>query len=221
MRKKNLWFILSIGILCCAAMALVDGVIRPGYVIKSVIKITLFLGLPLLVALWQRELSCLGLFRIRRSAILPALGLGLGVYCVILLGFFLVRRWFDFGGIAESLTQNAGVTADNFLYISLYISFINSLLEEFFFRGFVSWNLKKLGLPKLSYLYGGILFALYHVAMLTGWFSPILFWLVMAGLSIGGFLFHWLNEKLDCIWGSWLVHMFANFAINTIGFLLL
>lgn len=40
-------------------------------------------------------------------------------------------------------------------------------------------------------------------------------------LPAGGLIFNWLNEKLGCIYGSWLTHMFANFAINTIGFLLL
>lgn len=40
-------------------------------------------------------------------------------------------------------------------------------------------------------------------------------------LAIGGMIFNWLNEKLDTIYCSWLTHMFANFAINTIGFMLL
>ena len=40
-------------------------------------------------------------------------------------------------------------------------------------------------------------------------------------LVIGGMIFNWLNEKLDTIYCSWLTHMFANFAINTIGFILL
>ena len=43
----------------------------------------------------------------------------------------------------------------------------------------------------------------------------------MVGLVIGGVIFNWLNEKLDTIYCSWLTHMFANFAINTIGFILL
>ncbi|NMO95148.1 hypothetical protein [Paenibacillus lemnae] len=35
-----------------------------------------------------------------------------------------------------------------------------------------------------------------------------------------GLLFNWLNEKNGNIYASWMVHMCANLAINTIGFML-
>lgn len=219
-RKKQLTVIL-LAIVCCAVMAFVDGWLRPGYALKSAIKIVVFLGAPLAVTVFQKELSCMGLFRPGRKGLLIAAGLGLAVYGVILGAYLIVRPFFDFSGIAVNLTANAGVNADNFLFVSLYISFINSLLEEFFFRGFLFTNLKKYGSSALAYGISAGLFALYHVAMMTGWFSPILFILVMVGLTMGGMIFNFLNERLGSIYPSWLVHMFANFAINTIGFILL
>jgi len=220
--KKHTWIpIIAIAVIACGIMALVDGVLRPSYGVKSAIKICLFLGLPLLAARADRELMCLSLLRFPKKGFLPALVLGIGVYLVILVGYFLVRPFFDFSGIADSLTANAGVTRDNFLYVSLYISFVNSFLEEFFFRGFVFTNLKQLSGRKLAYLFSAAVFSLYHVAMMVGWFSLPLYLLVMVGLAAGGVIFNWLNEKLDTIYCSWLTHMFANFAINTIGFLLL
>ena len=219
--KRSFWSVIAAAVLCCAAMALVDGVLRPGYAVKSAIKITLFLAVPLLLGLRYAPLRCLTLFRFPKRGFLTALLLGLGVYAVILGGYFLVRQWFDFSGIAESLTQNAGVTRDNFLFVSLYISFINSLLEEFFFRGFLFTNLAKHSTSRLAYCFSALAFAGYHVAMMLGWFSPVPFVLVMAGLSIGGMLFNYLNARTGTLYTSWLVQMFANFAINTIGFLLL
>ena len=139
---------------------------------------------------------------------------------MILIGYFAVKPFFDFSGIAEKLTQNAGVTADNFLFVSLYISFVNSLLEEFFFRGFVFTNLKQLRSGRFAYLFSSILFAAYHVAMMTDWFEPVAFAVVMAGLFAGGIIFDFLNEKSGTVYPSWFVHMFANFAINTVGFIL-
>ena len=50
--------------------------------------------------------------------------------------------------------------------------------------------------------------------------API-FALALAGLTVGGMIFNTMNEKLGGIYSSWLTHMFANFAINTIGFMLL
>jgi hypothetical protein len=58
------------------------------------------------------------------------------------------------------------------------------------------------------------------VGMTGGWFSIWIYILSMAGLFIGGCIFNYLNEKCESIYPSWIVHMFANFAINTVGFIL-
>ena len=220
MKREN-WALIFTSLVACGVMALVDGVIQPGYAAKSAIKIALFLGLPLLTAKFSPAISLKGLFRFQRKGFLTALLLGLGVYGVILGGYFLVRNFFDFSGIAGTLSQNAGVNRDNFLFVSLYISFVNSLLEEFFFRGFLFMNLKSTVGKAFAQGFSSILFAVYHVAMMVGWFSPWLFGLVMAGLAVGGMIFNTMNEKLGAIYPSWLTHMFANFAINTIGFMLM
>jgi hypothetical protein len=56
---------------------------------------------------------------------------------------------------------------------------------------------------------------------MIGWFNIGLFALVLVGLAAGGAIFNYLNEKHESVYTSWFVHMFANFAINTIGFILL
>jgi len=61
---------------------------------------------------------------------------------------------------------------------------------------------------------------MYHVAMMVGWFSLPVFLIIVAGLFVGGIIFNVLNEKSSTIYPSWLVHMFANFSINTVGFIL-
>ena len=221
MKKRSIMLILVVTMICCLVMALVDGVLRPGYAVKSAIKVAMFMLVPLIASRIDRGVLYLQLLRPKKKSLLPAIVLGVGIYVVILGGYFLVSPFFDFSKIAGALTTNAGVTKENFLYVSLYISFANSFLEEFFFRGFVFTNLKRLSGRKLAYIFSATAFSLYHVAMMIGWFSPALFLLVMVGLAAGGMIFNWLNEKLDTIYCSWLTHMFANFAINTIGFMLL
>ena len=221
MKKRSIMLILVVTMICCLVMALVDGVLRPGYAVKSAIKVAMFMLVPLIASRIDRGVLYLQLLRPKKKSLLPAIVLGVGIYVVILGGYFLVSHFFDFSKIAGALTTNAGVTKENFLYVSLYISFANSFLEEFFFRGFVFTNLKRLSGRKLAYIFSATAFSLYHVAMMIGWFSPALFLLVMVGLAAGGMIFNWLNEKLDTIYCSWLTHMFANFAINTIGFMLL
>ena len=94
---------------------------------------------------------------------------------------------------------------------------MNSLLEEFFFRGFIFLSLKKIIESRSAHIISAFLFSVYHIAIMSGWFSLPIFILAMAGLFAGGIIFNLLNSKFNNIYISWLVHMFANFAINTIG----
>ena len=220
MKKSTVW-VIAVTVAACAVMALVDGVWQPPYAIKSAIKILLFLGLPLFLSLTAKDIAYRELFRFQKKGFAIALGLGLGLYALILGAYFLIGGFFDFSAIVGNLSANAGVTKENFLFVSLYISFVNSLLEEFFFRGFVFTNLKRLKSRSFAHLFSAAAFSLYHVAMMIGWFSPLLFTLVMTGLVVGGMIFNYMNERLNTIYCSWLTHMFANFAINTIGFLLM
>lgn len=220
-QKRSTVLVITVAVLCCLVMALVDGVIRPGYAPKSVIKIAMFMIVPLIATRIDRSVHYITFLRPKKKGMLSATILGIGIYAVILVGFFALSPFFDFSKISGALTENAGVTKENFIYVSIYISFANSFLEEFFFRGFVFTNLKHHSGRTIAYIFSSAAFSLYHVAMMIGWFSLGLFLLVMAGLVIGGMIFNWLNEKLDTIYCSWLTHMFANFAINTIGFMLL
>ena len=221
MNRKNNYLLIGAAVFCCGIMAVVDGIIQPGYALKSATKLGLFLLVPFLVSRLGDKLRFGRLFRFRRESILPALGLGLGVYGLILGGYFLLRNRIDFSGIADSLSSGAGVNKDNFLFVSLYISFINSLLEEFFFRGFLFSNLKQSAGRAFAYGFSALMFSLYHVAMMIGWFHPAITLLLIIGLVAGGMIFNYLNEKQENICTSWLVHMCANFAINTIGFILM
>ena len=211
---------MGIILLFCTVMAVVDGVFTADYFVKSVIKLVLFLVLPLVYSAFDREMRIKELFKPKKNGICVAVILALSVYAVIFGGYMLVRNIFDFSGITNALTSNIGVTGENFIFVSLYISFVNSLLEEVFFRGFAFLTLKRIAGRKFSYIFSALVFAVYHIAMMVGWFGIGLFAIVMAGLFAGGLIFNCLNEKTETIYPSWLVHMFANFAINTIGFML-
>ena len=204
----------------CILMAIIDGMIKADYFVKSIIKFVMFLILPFIYSVFDRNINFKELFIPNKNGIKLAIFLGALVYAVILGGYFLLKDIFDFSNITGSLTKNIGVTGNNFIFVSLYISFVNSFLEEFFFRGFAFLTLKRIVGRKFAYLFSSIVFAVYHIAMMIGWFSIEVFVIVMAGLFAGGLIFNYLNEKSGTIYPSYFVHMFANFAINTIGFIL-
>ncbi len=219
-KRKEIIAIVTIISVCCAIMAVVDGIIQPEYAVKSAIKILVFLIAPVIYSLCDKELNLRKIFRWNKKGVGLTFGLAIAVYLIILGAYYVGKDIFDFSGITKSLTANIGVTGKSFVWVALYISFVNSFLEEFFFRGFAFLTIKKLISRKFAYIFSSFMFALYHVAMMIGWFSIGVYFITMAGLFVGGLLFNYLNEKNETIYNSWMVHMFANFAINTIGFIL-
>ena len=203
-------------------MCLVDGVWSPRYFYKSLIKITLFLLIPFVYFLLfpEKKTYLKRLFRPNRRDLIFAGLLGAFVFVVILGAYFLLGRFIDLETIQGALTSGVGVNAENFVYVAIYISFVNSLLEEFFFRGYAFLILKKECGRIFAYAFSALAFAVYHVGMTSGWFAILIYLLSMLGLMVGGCIFNYLNEKCESIYPSWLVHMCANFAINTIGFIL-
>ena len=204
------------------AITFIDAFVHPNYFTKIPIKILFFLVLPLLFFAKNREVfkDFKKMFVFKKSGILKALLLGIGVYAIIVGGYFFTRDIIDFSNVTSGLTEGMGITADNFIYVSLYISLMNSFLEEFFFRGFGFMTLKKYTSRKAAYAFSSALFAIYHIGMLAGMFDFQTLLLLLLGLVAGGCIFNYLNESNDSIYPSWFVHMFANFAINTVGFIL-
>lgn len=217
--KKAIFMVALIAVFCIF-MAVIDGVLKADYFVKSIIKFVLFLILPAVYALFDKEIKIKKLFIPEKKGMTLACVLCVLLYAVILGGYLLLKDVFDFSAITGTLTENIGVSGENFIFVSLYISFVNSLLEEFFFRGFSFITLKRLTGRKFAYLFSAFVFAIYHIAMMIGWFKVDVFLITLAGLFAGGLIFNYLNEKSETIYPSWLVHMFANFAINTIGFML-
>ena len=218
---KKIYIILSV-LLFALAVTFIDAVVHPPYFSKIPIKILFFLALPMVFfVFWREEWSEFkALFRFHKKGLLISLLLGIIIFGVILGGYFALRGVIDFSGVTSSLTSGMGITADNFVWVAIYISIINSFLEEFFFRGFGFITLKKYVSVKFAYFFSPVLFAVYHVGMLVGMFHPAVLALLMFGLIVGGLIFNALNDKLGNIYPSRFVHMAANFAINTIGFIL-
>ena len=207
-------------LIACVVMGIVDAVIQPGYAIKSAIKIVMFLLIPVSYGVFNKEVDIKRLIKLDKKGFVVALALGLSVYAIILGAYFAFRNIFDFSALTTSLNETTGVNKSNFVWVAFYISFVNSLLEEFFFRGFSFVTLKKLTSRRFAYIFSSLTFALYHIAMMIGWFGIPVILISLLGLFVGGVIFNRFDERSESIYLSWLVHMFANFATNTIGFIL-
>lgn len=218
--NKNAGSLCSLTILGCLVMAWVEMVWLPGYGVKSMIKMFLFLSIGVFFVKTTGENPFPRLFRLDKKKLGRCVLLGIAGYGFILGAYLLFGKYFDFSGVTISLENNLKITKETFLWVAIYISLVNSLLEEFFFRGFAFLTLRRNGTRKFAYVFSSGVFALYHISMMVGWFSPLLLALLILGLFAGGIFFNWLDEKSGTIYPSWMVHLWANLGINTVGMIL-
>jgi membrane protease YdiL (CAAX protease family) len=210
MNRKTIRILLCM-LLFCLSMALLERVIQPGYLLKSLLKITLCLGIVVF---------CGGFGTLfRKDGLLSGLILGGGIYAVILGAFLIFRGFIDLDAIAAGILGKEGISRENFLWVALYISFGNSLLEEFLFRGIAYLQLRRYVPEQYALCFSSLAFAGYHVAILDGWFTWWIYLLCMVGLFLGGLIFDLLDRR-GSILPSWLAHMGADLAINTIGLMM-
>ncbi|HBT19736.1 MAG TPA: CPBP family intramembrane metalloprotease [Clostridiaceae bacterium] len=218
-RRKEGRTILMILLLGSIITFFLDAQFQFGYGLRSAIKVVLFIGMPWIMYWQVKSMDLFSVLRndLGRSAFRKSVVLGLGVYVFLLVLYVLIKDFLDLGTIEEALQTGAMVNRDNFLFIALYIPLVNAFLEEFFFRGFGFLKLRASLGRGPAYLCSALLFSLYHVGIIDGWANPLITLLALLGLFISGLFFNFLNEKNGHIYNSYMVHMFANLAINTIG----
>ena len=204
---------------CCIAMSAIELIFTPTYFVKAAIKLALFVIIPISLVVIRKETAMLRFFKPNKKTLLPMLTFGVIMYAFIVGAYFLLGKYFDLSGITSSLDE-IGVTKNNFIFVALYIAVCNSFLEEFIFRGFGFIGLTdKIG-EKWACIFSAICFALYHITMMIGWYSVGLTALIIFALFVGGVILNILDRKCKTVYPAWIVHIFANLAINTIGMIL-
>lgn len=217
--KQKKWTILFISLFSCVAMAAVELLWGPSYFYKSLCKIILFGGAVISVCLMEKR-SPLLFFKSKGKHWMGALLLAVAVYILILSIYSILGTNIDFSQMLQALSLKEGISEHNFLRVALYISCVNSLLEELMFRGLAYGILKEYMSRKAANIFSAGLFAVYHIAIMTNWFVVWLFLLLLAGLFVAGLFFNYLDREGGIV-PSWLLHISANLAINTIGCLLM
>lgn len=203
MKRKLKWLYL-IGVI------LLMGLIEKNmtYWPKSVFKIILFLLLPSLLFKLKYTYTEININKKARY-------LSLAVVLAIISGYFILGNFMDFDLIRIQLDEMMGVNRNNFFWITLYISFVNAGIEEFFFRGV--YYLEE-GNTRNT-LISASAFALYHLAIMDTWVSLPLLLLGSLGLVLVGLVLNYLTLKSNNIYNAYFVHLTANLTLNTIAFL--
>ncbi len=221
-KNKELKLLLLISFLACLGMFIFESQFSPNFLVKSGVKVSIFcIGIFLYYALTENKFTQANIKKISLKKLRFNLAIGGAVFILLLLGYYLISGFIDLENIKANLLTREKISKENFVYVSLYISIVNSFLEELFFRGFIFGEMKEKGHRRLGYLWSPALFALYHISIVDSWFSPVIFVLIILGLFMVGVFFNYLMEKADSFIGSWIVHGMSNVAINLIGFIML
>lgn len=208
--KKNMLFFYAISSL--TLLFLIEQGLTVAYTTKTIAKIFLFGVIPFML-FYKKGLRFLLFKKVDRKSSSAALLLGISIMSIIVIAFIKLRIFIDIDALLIALA-NIGVTSSTFPFIALYILFGNSLLEEIFFRGFLTSFFIR---TSARVLIPSFLFAVYHMTIFLTWFSAPLLLLAVVGLWIGGITFQLVNEKSETILPSWIIHLFADTGILVIG----
>lgn len=146
-----------------------------------------------------------------KKSIMHALGWGLLFSAIYASAFFLFKDILPMQEIIAQLNNAAAITAANIIWIGLYIIVINSVLEEFFWRGFFFNEVHNLCGWFLGYVITGIGFTLYHVVYFYQWFlEGWLFALAVIGLFGYSLFMCMIFQKYRDLFTCWVIHAFVD-----------
>ncbi|MFA5523122.1 MAG: type II CAAX endopeptidase family protein [Tissierellales bacterium] len=217
MKGKSKKYIVISSIIACILLYLIDQVFVLTYLVKTLSKIILFIALPYIYILFINKRSIRKKIKFNKKDLYIGTGLGIGCFIILMAAYIILKDIIDLNTIANELQTKSKVSPSNFIFVAFYISFVNSFLEEFFFRGFIFLNLFELGYIKLAYVFSSFLFAIYHISVFKNWFNPWLIGLSIFGLVSVGFIFNYIDTKSKNFINSWIVHILADAAIMLIG----
>ncbi|MCL2632980.1 MAG: CPBP family intramembrane metalloprotease [Oscillospiraceae bacterium] len=220
MGNKNIILIIVFSVFACAVHAVMLNTVLNAYAYTSILKFTLFTAFPIIYFVVLKRGKLRELFTIKgqpeKRNLKISFIIGFSVLAFLLIMFVVLYSFLDREMIVGGL-EKTGITAENFPFVFVYIIFINAALEEIFFRGFVFLTIYQSGYRKFAYVYSSLLFSVYHVFIMDDWFSPAMFILLLAGLVAAGLIFNELTKRCKSVFGSLIVHVSANLAINLIG----
>lgn len=149
--------------------------------------------------------------------------LGIGMIFVIAIAYFLLGDLVLRSEDLHEILEPFGLTVPWKLAIGiLFWIFINSVLEEYVFRWFITSKLEQiLGGKWRPILLSAGIFTLHHTIALAFFIDPLGNALASLGVFIGGVIFSWIYVQYRSIWVAWVAHALADVAIFAIAWQLI
>ena len=146
-------------------------------------------------------------------------GLGVVMAVVIMLTYVLLGDTLVSNDDLIEILDPFGLTTPWKLMLAiLFWVFINSVLEEFVFRWFITSKIEQLVSGKwLPILLSAGVFTLHHTIALAFFIDPLGNFIASLGVFIGGVIFSWIYIEYRSIWVAWVAHAIADVAVFAIA----
>ena len=145
--------------------------------------------------------------------------LGIGMAVVIAIAYFILGDMVLRDEDLYEILDPFGLTVPWKLALGiLFWIFINSVLEEYVFRWFITSKLEQLvGGKWLPILLSASIFTLHHTIALAFFIDPLGNALASFGVFVGGVIFSWIYVQYRSVWVAWVAHAIADVAIFAIA----
>ena len=148
---------------------------------------------------------------------------GILMSIIILITWFLFNETLDIDGMVDTL-QSKGLDNLNLYILGMfYWIFINSLLEEYVFRWFITIKSSELFRSEvIGIIFSAAMFTLHHAIALHlfgfVWWQTII---ACFGLLSAAAIWSYLYIRFRSIWVCWLSHAICDVAVFGIGYTIL
>ncbi len=160
----------------------------------------------------------------KRSFAFSRRSLALGVLYGLIIAAILLGLFSLFSSalapFASSVQSGAAtlIPAAYYLPVAIVFSLAHSLLEEWYWRGYVGASLVEIVPHRGAILTAALAFTLHHIIILwqlfPGWWAV----LMSFGVFVAGAFWMWLFRRTSSLVAPWISHAFADLAIFAIGF---
>lgn len=160
------------------------------------------------------------LFTLSSTDLLYGISSGLLISLSTLL-FFLLSKEAVNDSSSRIVSNVSRFGLDNrlrYLVFSLFLAILHSLMEEFFWRWFITTGLYAIFSVPVSILIGSAAFSAHHFVILSQYFSRTLTLVCGLGVMAGGILWSFLYLQTGSLGGPWVSHILADVTILSIGY---
>ncbi len=222
MNKKNkLNYIVVSSMLLVVLLFIIDSIMMVPYNEKALIKIislTILIGLYIFLCRDNFIKTSLKNISFKKDIKIVLI---LSVLVIALIvGAFLIALNYNLISVIEiknDFYYKYKIDKSNLIYYMAYLCFINALIEEIFFRGFLFLNIKNIGSKKFAYIFSSFLFSVYHISNVLGWVNVYIFYTVLFALFIAGLVFNYLDDEMNTFFNSYILHVSADIGICICG----